>query len=272
MNEAPPRQDGFVYKRRSEGSIQTRKEPREVGYKISSALYFGNYQAAEFFYRHLGEYSGGKVLSPSITTHRGLMPLIAGFFDGDGTQRSNQQQDSFLYTNSKVLAMQFRRILLDHGSWNSLKYVKRRSSGSRQFVLNIKANEAARVAWHSERMREVEVGVCRRIEKTSEGYWVPIRLSRKPYSGYVFDLSIEGEHSYVVSDFAVHNSYGYHDDRFQAINMVLWASHGWTYDIDSSNIPVISAPLHDFQTFAPTLDESMTFSEWKENATADWDW
>jgi hypothetical protein len=68
-------------------------------------------------------------------------------------------------------------------------------------------------------------------------------------------------------------AYGSHDDRFQAANMVFWAGHKWTYDIDRESIPVTSAPpVQDYQRYAPVLgDEFPTFDDWKSNSTSDWE-
>lgn len=66
-------------------------------------------------------------------------------------------------------------------------------------------------------------------------------------------------------------SYGYHDDRFQAANMCFWAGHKWTYDVERTEVAVTTSPVKDFQSMAPGLDDSLTFSQWRENAMADWE-
>jgi hypothetical protein len=273
INECPERGDGYIYRRSTRGSIQTRKAPRKLGYKTNSYLSFGSYQAAQLFFTHLGEYSDQKILSEELMNSKGIIPLIAGYFDGDGTQRHNQQWDSSLYTNSYHLANQFRRILLDHDVWHSLHKVKRRKPTSKdQYVLNIKANESWVLALYSERMIEVDwISRCSRVHKTSEGYWVPVSIGRVPYSGSVYDLSVEGEHSYLAREFCVHNSYGYHDDRMQASNMCFWAGHRWCYDPERTEEKVSETLINDYQRMAPTLDDYESFEDWKSAATADWE-
>lgn len=67
-------------------------------------------------------------------------------------------------------------------------------------------------------------------------------------------------------------AYGYHDDRFMAANLAFWAGHKWTYDVERSDEPVTEVQDIDFQHYAPTLDDDrQTFSDWRSNATADWD-
>lgn len=66
-------------------------------------------------------------------------------------------------------------------------------------------------------------------------------------------------------------AYGYHDDRMQAYNMATWAAHKWTYEIDRTDVPVQSAPVIDYQNYAPGLDDYESYSDWKIRATEDWD-
>lgn len=65
-------------------------------------------------------------------------------------------------------------------------------------------------------------------------------------------------------------AYGFHDDRFQAANMAFWASHTWSYDEDAPPERIRSAPILDFQRFAPTLGDAPSFREWIEEEIASW--
>ena len=65
-------------------------------------------------------------------------------------------------------------------------------------------------------------------------------------------------------------AYGFHDDRFQAANMAYWASHTWTYEEDAPPERIRSAPIIDFQRFAPTLGDNPSFREWIEEEVASW--
>lgn len=66
-------------------------------------------------------------------------------------------------------------------------------------------------------------------------------------------------------------AYGYHDDRFQAANMCFWAGHKWTYNVERTEERVTESPQVDYQTYAPTLDDYVSYTDWRESATADWD-
>jgi hypothetical protein len=66
-------------------------------------------------------------------------------------------------------------------------------------------------------------------------------------------------------------AYGYHDDRFQAANMCFWAAHKWTTDAERTDERVTETPQQDYQRYAPGLDDYVSYSQWKEEATSDWD-
>ena len=66
-------------------------------------------------------------------------------------------------------------------------------------------------------------------------------------------------------------AYGYHDDRFQAANMCFWAGHKWCYDVERTDEEVTTTPFVDYQRVAPGLDDYVSWEEFKQNATADWD-
>ncbi len=66
-------------------------------------------------------------------------------------------------------------------------------------------------------------------------------------------------------------AYGYHDDRFQAANMCFWAGHRWTYEVERTAEPVTEGIPKDYQSMAPTLDDYVSYKQWKEDATADWE-
>ena len=65
-------------------------------------------------------------------------------------------------------------------------------------------------------------------------------------------------------------AYGMHDDRMQAANMCLWAGHKWCYSVDRTDEAVTESVTTDYQQMAPSFDDFVSYSEWKENATADW--
>jgi len=66
-------------------------------------------------------------------------------------------------------------------------------------------------------------------------------------------------------------AYGYHDDRFQAANMCFWGGHRWSYEVERTDELVTTSPVMDFQTYAPTLDNPLSYKDWRESAVADWE-
>jgi len=66
-------------------------------------------------------------------------------------------------------------------------------------------------------------------------------------------------------------AYGSHDDRFMAANLAFWAGHKWTYDVERSSEIVTTAPVLDYQRFAPTFEDEglLTFEDWRSARVAE---
>lgn len=82
------------------------------------------------------------------------------------------------------------------------------------------------------------------------------------------------EYANAVIDMEKQNAkaaYGFHDDRLKAMNLCLWAGHKWSSDPERSFEPVTERPMQDWQTRAPVLGESLTYSEAKAAAMDGWD-
>jgi hypothetical protein len=196
-------------------------------WKPSYRLRFSSYTAVDFFSENCG--TGGcakKVLSEGLFSHSGLLPLVVGFIDGDGTQRINQQNDVSLYTTSEKLAWQLRQILLDEGVWCTIHVASPREGRHPQWVVNIKSSYlhkllGGKIVLPTRRLRRlvIEDDTC---------FYTPVKhISRTKFDGVVYDLSLVNEHSYTANGIAVHNCGGGHDDRVSAMWMAVFAAHDW---------------------------------------------
>jgi len=61
-------------------------------------------RAARRYFENFGHVCDDKRISPALFKHRGLLPLVSGFIDGDGSQRKNAARDVNIYTTSETLA------------------------------------------------------------------------------------------------------------------------------------------------------------------------
>lgn len=126
-----------------------------------------------------------------------LLALIQGIFDGDAGKR-----DQDLVQTSEILALQVVEILHKLGKQpNTRKIINK--------ILTLKGNE-----------RKVAYGVSKELEtfkhKNRKGHWqfnenllTKIKkIDQIDYDGYVYNLEVDGDHTYVVQNIVVHNCYG----------------------------------------------------------------
>jgi hypothetical protein len=78
-------------------------------------------RAARLYFKQFGNGCDDKRISPALFKCSGLLPLVSGFIDGDGSQRKDAARDVNIYTNSETLAWQLRQILIDNGIWCTLQ-------------------------------------------------------------------------------------------------------------------------------------------------------
>jgi 3'-phosphoadenosine 5'-phosphosulfate sulfotransferase (PAPS reductase)/FAD synthetase len=209
-----------------EDTLETVKEyfGLEGGVRSNSeegvSVVFNSKILSRVFYSFCGKGPRNKHLPFFFTylSHEKLLELIKGCWLGDGYHERYS-------TTSLILAHQIRLALLRLGILSSLKYEKKEN----RYVIRIAGISKERfkklfgikprVKYLGEKKRAKEVkelssktdyGKCR-----SGGFWVKIRkMDVIPFFGYVYDLSIEGHQSYVVSGIAVHNSPRTHDSKW----------------------------------------------------------
>jgi len=201
--------------------------------------------AAAYFLEHFGQYANGKALSSEFFNQSGLLPLVSGHLDGDGSQRKNQQRDVNIYTSSEQLAWQLRQILIDNHVWCTLRRSSRRPGdltegvtggvkvNYQQWVINIKASFL-----HLLYPSKIEVPTLRHLRHVQEDdcyFYTPIRETEiQSYDGKVYNFSVDEDNSYVAGGVAVHNC---HDDTVMALAM---AWHGAT-----ETTPVVQVTRYD---------------------------
>lgn len=154
-----------------------------------------------------------KRIPAELYNRSGLLALVSGFIDGDGSQRKTQQHDVNIYTTSPTLAWQLRQILIDGGIWCTLRQVHHPDSNRQPgWVLNIKASFLHKLP--NCKVVVPEQRHLRHVMEDERGFYTPIRsISARDYDGDVYNCAVEGDNSYVAGGVAVHNS---HDDTVVA--------------------------------------------------------
>ncbi len=93
-------------------------------YRAKHVLELQSRDASNFFFPNFGEYSFGKFISPAVFDRSGLLPLVCGFIDGDGSQfrKGRHLGQVALTSTSEKLIHQLRQILIDEGIWTVLQF------------------------------------------------------------------------------------------------------------------------------------------------------
>jgi hypothetical protein len=193
----------------SRGNLCSRKRD---GLKVIYDWSFHSSDCLEFMSKHFGSGASEKYIHQDIFNKSGLLALVAGFIDGDGSQRTGQQSDVNIYTSSEQLAWQLRQILLDGNIWCTLRRGKSRNGGKTPWILTIKASflhllPSCKVKVPSQRH-------LRHVQEDENYFYTPIREIETIHAETtVYNFSVDNEHSYVAQGVAVHNC---HDDTVSA--------------------------------------------------------
>jgi hypothetical protein len=123
------------------------------------------------------------------------------------------------------------------------------------------AEETTRIGWRSTRESQKLLWYRARRHLMNRSALIHSKFLLDEYANAEIDLE----------KMRARAAYGYHDDRFMAANLCFWAGHAWTYEVERTTDPVTTVLVPDYQRIAPTLDEHSSYSEWRANATADWD-
>ena len=193
-------------------------------YNINSTIYFKhichsmrieiyNAYIGRIFKELFGEYSYGKSIHPDILTcdNNLLKSLFLGYYNGDGCINHSFKKKSIkryeqiqIKTVSYNLAKDIRTILYKLHIPSLLRTYKpsglARRRGYEIYVSQTYFDEI----FDSEKVKEKRRN---EVFKEDEKIFYPIReIKKQQYKGYVYDLEIEKDHSYIINDISVHNS------------------------------------------------------------------
>jgi len=118
-----------------------------------------------------------------------------------------------------------------------------------------RAEQTTAIGWHSNMQSQKVLWMRSRRHLMSHKARIQSKWLMDEYSNAVVD----------PNTMRARSSYGMHDDRIQAASMCFWAGHKWTYDVEPS-VPMVTPTKEvDFQRFAPTLDDELSYSDFKSN-------
>ena len=177
-------------------------------------VHINNQIIATLLVKLCGRGSENKQVSEIIyRMSRSLLPLVGGWYDGDGGWNSRYRRLTGV-TTSPGLARQMSMIMLTEGVSCG---IRRDTSGRHMAVyrLGLSGVYAQTVGSYTVKYRDT------RLSDTTyeDGMWVEdcychrvTSVHRKPAEGLLYDLSIEGQHYYHADGFVVHNSGDIHPE------------------------------------------------------------
>jgi len=208
---------------------------RKLGYKpvISRhrgivEIYVKSTILARAFKEWFGQGAKNKKIPDFILLHKNLnivKAFLEGYIVGDG-HIDEEKDEVYLYTTSKILALQLQLLLARLGYVASIttriKTIDKHNKHSVQYIIRFRRHEHKN-KW----IRRLSEFKDKIINKTSldiskDYLLIPVtEIEYEDYEGYVYDLEVENHH-FLVSNVIVHNSWlkDYTADNFLVIDLL----------------------------------------------------
>lgn len=179
-------------------SVTKRKKTNDAG--VHNMWHVSAYSAPLYrlFKVMLGEYSAEKRISPEL--YKAPSSVLLGMVDG--------WHDSDLGCSvNRNMVSQMQLICLAAGRETSVRVPKGEGRNNSVLVPTSKTKTMYRLYWRENPKQSTAKRVM-----AGDGQWVRIEnVAREAYSGYVYNLEVEGDHTYLVNGYKVHNcSWGFY--------------------------------------------------------------
>jgi intein/homing endonuclease len=188
--------------------------------KSSFVLRFRNGVVARAFRRLFGSLATKRCVPSEIRTapFEVQQAFLSGVIAGDGSVYKTSRSPTLQITTASArFANQLQSMLLLQGAYAGLYEQTRRTGykpGSRYYDLRVQGSQLRRVTdWLSGSKGALLTqvlsdfpGLKQQVYETPSAFLVPVSETwEESYSGEVYNLEVEDEHTYVVEGFAVHN-------------------------------------------------------------------
>jgi len=186
-----------------------KKIPNKFAYILDCTSHWFNNVVKEYITLLKG---GEKILNQNLVNQKNLLPLILGFFEGDGHQTFDKLGRSSLQLSGTYLTMiyQFREIILNEGIWCTISPTKSKDKNhNNQLRIDIQDWKGInRIVEKSLKFKTIPLNRKQRsnVLKKDNGFWVPLKkIESVDYQGFVYNCEVENTHSYTVDFIATHN-------------------------------------------------------------------
>jgi hypothetical protein len=192
--------DLFLQEFGKEAKIYNREDRTTTSIRVYSK------EVAQWFKQHGGEYSDKKELSDEVMSwsNENHLNLLGAFINGDGHLHRIHQHTS-LTSCSEQLVYQLQTLLANNGIFSRLSKTTREGRkpaytliiGKIQAIAlaDFSAKVSSSNVHHNSSLRAFEDKILYKIDNIQE----------HSYEGWVYDLEVEDDHSYIVNGVAVHN-------------------------------------------------------------------
>ncbi len=222
LNKYFKKEDILVKKHVKKGTIVNEYRTHKNNIAKLKKGYKSNMWVVDMFSKELNSFVkkyGGKAnnkrIHEKLYNTENLLPLLRGFFEGDGHYRSHIRTDGTRRSNLelssiyKELMLQIRQILLDNGIWNTIRFVKKRNTKHKdQYNINISGNKGFAIVKDSKKFDQVFYDTNNQSFHVEEynGFYVPVKeVKIEEFEGTTYNISVENDETYVANGILTHN-------------------------------------------------------------------
>lgn len=207
---SPQEKDTLAVKVRECMAAKFNKLPHIYNGKSYRLEYYGK-DIAEWFYKYCGEYSYSKKIEDNVVNCDNITDLIRGLFEGDGYCGLNRNNPIVSYhTISEKMAIQVKNIINRLGFYCNLSSYKPKNRKWVQYKITLYGLDASKF---SSQILLEEITYNRTKKESPKGHinsnnyvFVKIKsVSLEKYSGDVYDITVQDNHTFTVNGCVVHN-------------------------------------------------------------------
>jgi intein/homing endonuclease len=159
-----------------------------------------------------------KYINKNLYFTKNLLPLVLGFFEGDGHQKNNKLNGKNRYVleccgANLNLILQIRQIMLDNDVWNTINIsdtnTKGKWNGKRLYRIDVQDYKSInKIVEKSLKFYKINETIKQKNNYIlkDEGFWAKIKkVTKEEYNGFVYNLEVEDDESYTINNIVTHN-------------------------------------------------------------------
>ena len=147
-----------------------------------------------------------KFVNRRIFDSSGVLPFVVGFAEADGSQSARGRRALNLGQKDRRVLLDLQRILWDGGIWATMSPKADKRGYSALWVSAPEMNHLLGSFPGNKFERQSRILSHPIAHQEENGYWVAVKeVKTFPYTGSVYNMSVDGCESYTANGIAVHN-------------------------------------------------------------------